>query len=91
MPTSSSEDPSQVPDVDVANEINLVDAKASDSNKTPSDDNVFCEDVETSYDPAGFSQTDGRFVVLDDPVMIAVEQATWLDSDKLVLGVEKNV
>ncbi|MCA9922767.1 MAG: DUF3179 domain-containing protein, partial [Anaerolineales bacterium] len=32
----------------------------------------------------------GRFVSLDDPVMIPANQATWLQPDDIVIGVVQN-
>ncbi len=90
VPASSSADPVQAPTVDPPFEAGLLDATGSELNNNPTETDINCEDAETNYDPAGFSQTGGRFIVLDDPVMIAAAQATWLDSDELVLGVEQN-
>ena len=43
----------------------------------------------STYDPAGLNAGPGRgFEVLDDPIMIPAEAATWLDPDEIVLGVE---
>ncbi|MBW8012082.1 MAG: DUF3179 domain-containing protein [Chloroflexi bacterium] len=44
----------------------------------------------TAFDPAGRGGRGGGFVVLDNPTMIAAAQATWLDADEIVLGVEQN-
>ena len=90
IPTSSSEDPNQATSAVAPYEEDLVQATGSASDNNPPEENIICEDAETNYDPAGFSQTGGRFIVLDDPVMIAAQQATWLASDELVLGVEQN-
>ncbi len=45
----------------------------------------------TAYDPAGMGGgRGGRFVVLDDPIVIAASQAVWIAPDDIVLGVEWN-
>jgi hypothetical protein len=52
------------------------------------------EGVETSatdyqFDPAGLNEGPGsNFIVLDDPEVLLAEEATWLDPDEMVLGVE---
>ena len=44
----------------------------------------------TGFDPAGRGGRGSGFVVLDNPTMIEAAQATWLDADEIVLGVEQN-
>lgn len=45
----------------------------------------------TAYEEAGLSTSaGGRFVSLDDPVMIPANQATWLQPDDIVIGVVQN-
>ena len=45
----------------------------------------------TEFDPAGMSGgRGGRFVVLDDPIVIDASQAVWISPDDIVLGVEWN-
>ncbi len=45
----------------------------------------------TEYDPAGMSAgPGGRFVVLDDPSVIAAIDATWINGDDIVMGIEWN-
>lgn len=48
------------------------------------------ESPTTVFDPAGRRGRGGGFVVLDNPVMILAAQATWLEADQIVLGVEQN-
>ena len=44
----------------------------------------------TVYDPAGMSSSGGNFIPLDDPVVISAVDATWINADDIVLGVEWN-
>ena len=51
---------------------------------------MICDFEETEFDSSKFNQTGGRRTVLDHPVMIPASEATWLNADTLVMGVENN-
>ena len=47
--------------------------------------------IEYPFDPAGLNLGAGsRFPALDDPAVVLADDATWMQDDEIILGIEWN-